>query len=159
MNDSRSRTQAFSQAPWRKQIQVMVAFMTVLVFLALIASVYLYVSSQAVAAGLEAQELHKAIDQARLTIEDYESQLARITSAKVMAERAEALGYHPVEPDRILYVEVPGYSPRQLEVAPPAKPAVLPSVAETPPEYRQSLLEWFKDNILARSGWVTEVEP
>jgi cell division protein FtsL len=159
MDEVRSLTHAYSQAPWRKQVQVLVIFLLVVVFSALIASVYLYVKSQAVAAGVEAQTLHIEINETKLAVEDYESQLANLISEKVMAERAEALGYHPVEPDQIKYIRVPGYTPRQPEVMVPPPVQSRTSKTELSPAYSESLLDWLSKNILAPSGWFNEVEP
>jgi cell division protein FtsL len=159
MDEVRSLTHAYPQAPWRKQVQVLVIFLLVIVFSALIASVYLYVKSQAVAAGVEAQTLHSKINDTRLAIEDYESQLANLTSEKVMAERADAMGYHPVDADHIKYIQVDGYSPRQPEVMVAPQVQSRTTKTELSPAYSESLLDWLTKNILAPSGWFNEVEP
>lgn len=138
---------------------MLVIFLLVIVFSALIASVYLYVKSQAVAAGVEAQTLHSKINDTRLAIEDYESQLANLTSETVMAERADAMGYDPVDADHIKYLEIQGYTPRQLEVMATPQAQSSTGKAELSPAYSESLLDWFSKNILAPSGWFNEVEP
>lgn len=159
MDQVRTLTHAYSQAPWRKQIQIIVTFLLVLVLGALVASVYLYVTSQSIAAGVDAQRLHVDISEARLMIEDYQSKLAELTSERTMAERAAEMGFKPVEPSQMLYVAVPGYTGREPEVmVAPTKPAAA-STDPMLPAYSESLIDWFAKNILAPSGWFNEVEP
>jgi hypothetical protein len=148
---------AYSQAPWRKQLQVVVGFLLILVALALIASVYLYVSSQAVAAGVAVQRMNRDITTLRMQIEDYESELAALTSEKVMAERARALGFEPVDPEKLLYLRVDAYTGRPgIEFASPPPPAS-DSTLSLSPAYSESLLEWVTKNLLTPSEYITEI--
>lgn len=159
MDQVRSLTNAYSQAPWRKQVQIIVAFLLVVVFAALVASIYLYVSSQAVEAGVATQRLHYQISAAKLKIEDYESQLAELTSEKTMAERADQMGYKPVDREHMLYLQVPGYTARQAGVMMAPQPQITATTPVMTPAYTESLLDWFTKNILAPSGWFSEVTP
>jgi len=153
-------TNAYSQAPWRKQVQVAVGFLLVLVMAALVASVYLYVSSQAVASGVQVQTVQATMTSMRLAIEDYETELAKLTSEKVMAERAEDLGFEPVDPGTLRYLEVDGYGGRKPSVMaqPPAPKQTTTSVIESD-EYSETLLEWLTKNILTPSDLIKEIGP
>jgi hypothetical protein len=137
--------------------------MLLLVALALVASVYLYVSSQAVAAGVEIKLLQDRpnssddIKGLKLAIEDYETQLAYLTSEKVMRARAEDLDFEPVDPAEIMYISVDSYTGRPpVSMAPP--PAIIITEPDTlPPPYTESLLEWFAKNLLTPSEFLAEV--
>jgi hypothetical protein len=158
MHNVQKITQAYSQAPWRKQLQWIEAFLLVLVFVWLIAGLYLDVTARAATIGREIQEMqvgqietaNKAPDQSNLvSIEDLrqrnadlQAQLAYLLSEDTMKERAKGLGFESVEPGTSLYVEVPGYVPPQTAtLAPPPGPTV--SSQETQAVIVRSwLLDW-----------------
>jgi cell division protein FtsL len=145
-------TQAYSQAPWRKQIQMIVFFLLVLVMVALVAGIYLSVSARAVAAGVEIQTIEQDIEAKQQAIQDLETELALMTSSSVMEERAQDIGLEPIGPDRIEYIEVPGYPGRQgPTMAPPPEPSVVTSPGLSS-EFTESLIEWFVANVLRPSG-------
>ncbi len=152
-------TQAYTQAPWRKQLQIAVMFLVVLILIAVVAAVYLNVTAQAVTMGTDIQNMQASIDQYKRSNEDLQTQLAYLTSATTMEDRAKKMGFTEVQPDQIVYIKVPDYPGRQTAVmAPPAGP-VVSSVAVLSPEYSQSLLDWFEKNVLRPAGLVAEVRP
>jgi cell division protein FtsL len=137
---------AYKQAPWRVQRQWISAFLLLVIGAAMIAALYLDVTARAAVAGREIQELRLQITTMQRTNADLETQLADLTSTTAMQRRAVELGYRPVQPGELDYVAVPGF------VAP--EPAILstsedttPRVQTQPPEYTQSLLEWFDERI------------
>src|SRR4030042_4797331 len=106
MQNVKNITQAYSQAPWRKQVQWIGAFLLVPVFLWLIAALYLDVTARAATIGREIQNLQVGQvelvnvlpDQENLSIEelkrrnaDLQTQLAYLLSEKTMQKRADAL--------------------------------------------------------------------
>ncbi len=152
MDNVRLLTQAYSQAPWRKQIQFIVLFLLVLVMVALIAGIYLNISARSVAAGVEIQEMESNIEDVQQSIQDLETQLAFMTSSSVMEERARGLGLQPVDASQIEYVEVPGYSERQgPSLAPSSEPKVIAAPGVSP-EFTESIIDWFIKNVLTPSG-------
>ena len=152
MDNVRLLTQAYSQAPWRKQIQFMVMFLLVLVMVALIAGIYLNISARSVAAGVEIQEMEGDIEDVQRSIQDLETQLAFLTSSSVMQERALALGLQPVDASQIEYIEIPGYSgPQGPSLAPPPEPKVIAAPGVSP-EFTESIIDWFIKNVLGPSG-------
>jgi cell division protein FtsL len=152
MDQVKSLTQAYTQAPWRKQLQLIVGFAIFGVMVALIAGVYLNVSARAVAAGNEIQIMQNDIQNMQRMNSDLESQLAQVTSTKVMEDRARALGFRPIKPEEIVYLQVSGYTNRQeANLAPPPGPTVVTSPMLSP-AYQESLLEWLRDNVLRPSG-------
>ncbi len=159
MDQVKSLKQAYSQAPWRKQLQLIVGFAIFGVLVALVAYVYLSVSAQAVAAGNEIQIMQSDIQNMQRTNSDLESQLAQVTSSQAMEERARALGFRPVEAGEIVYLQVSGYTNRpEANLAPPPGPTVVNSTVLSP-AYEESLLEWLRDNVLRPSGLLNSEVP
>ena len=56
-------TQAYSQAPWRKQLQWIGLFMLAMIMVAMVAGIYLSVSAQATTAGREVQIMDADMDE------------------------------------------------------------------------------------------------
>ena len=157
MNSVRSLTQAYSQAPWRKQVKWIVFSLLLLVFLALVAGVYLSVTARAATIGREILLMQVDIDDIELEIADLNNQLAVITSAIEMEKRAKELGFVPIEKDQSFYLVVPGYTPReQARLAPPPSPAT-PVTSAMPEGYNDSLLDWLRERIL-KAGSLLEDE-
>ncbi len=145
-------TQAYSQTPWRKQMQGVGMFMAVLVLGLVIAMIYVNVSAEAVTVGREIQEMQATIEVLERSITDKESQMAYITSAVEMEKRALKMGFEPVAPGEAAFVVIPGYAGRREAVlAPPS----LPTSAQTPtlsPEYTLSLVDWVKQELYLPTG-------
>lgn len=170
--------QAYSQAPWRKQLQVIGAFLLILVVVWVVAAIYLDVTARAATIGREIQEMQvrtgglERVDAAppetprRLSIEeleqinaDLQTQLASLTSDAVMAERAREMGFQPVEPDDVMYIVVPGYAPPQpAALAPPPGP-VTASNPTLAPAYKQSLVDWLREQLTQASALVKGGQP
>jgi cell division protein FtsL len=137
-----SFAQAYSQAPWRKQLQIIGLFSLILVLAALIAGVYLNVSARAAKIGREIQSMQTDINALNQETEDLQSRLAFLLSSTEMQKRAETLGFQPVTTDQVLYVNVPGYTGRQTAVLAPYTSRELVSAAGIPAEYTESLFDW-----------------
>ena len=130
MNSMRSVTQAYYQAPWRKQVKYIVLSLLLVVFIALLAGVYLSVTARAATIGREILFMQSDIEEIELEIADLSNQVAVNTSAFEMERRARELGFETVEMDQPFYLAVPGYTPRQMiRMAPPPEPAVPVSAA------------------------------
>lgn len=139
---------AYRQAPWRIQRQWIGAFLLVVLGLAMIAALYLDVTSQAAIAGRAIQDMSAEMIATQHNNADLQTKLAELTSNAVMEERAQALGYQLIDPSQVDYIVVPGYTapkPAILASAPPLKPNA-PSI---PPEYTQSLLDWLDQHLRA----------
>lgn len=149
MNSVRSLTQAYSQAPWRKQMKFIVLSLLAVVFVALVAGVYLSVTARAATIGREILTMQAQIDQVQLTNADLQNQLAMITSMSMMEKRAKELGFEPIEKGQQVYIVVPGYIPRQkVNLAPPPAP-LTPVAASLPSDYTESLLDWLRQHLLS----------
>jgi cell division protein FtsL len=140
-------TQAYSQAPWRKQLQWIGLFMLALVMVAMVAGIYLSVSAQASSAGREIQIMYGEMDEMRRNIESMESQIAYLVANAEMEKRAEKLNFTPIAAEEIFYILVPGYSkPGQVTLANPSGNA-RPAAPTISPEYTQSLMDWIRERV------------
>lgn len=133
-------------APWRVQRQWIGAFLLSVVALAMVAGLYLDVTAQAAIAGREIQNLAAETSAVQQDSADLQTQLASLTSASVMEQRAEDLGYRAMEPDEMEYLVVPGYAPSQPDIL-----AIVPQpglrAPTIPPDYTQSLLDWLDQRL------------
>ena len=161
MQNARKITQAYSQAPWRKQVQRIGAFLLILVIIALIATLYLNVTARAATIGREIQEMQvgqvetvntqqdpaklHSIEDLKRRNADLQSQLADLLSESSLEKRAESLGFEPVDPGTAIYIEVPGYIPPQTaKLAPPPGPTISGEEAQVT-VVKSSLLNWVVD--------------
>ncbi len=137
---------AYKVAPWRIQRQWIGGVLLAVVIFAMIAALYLDVTAQAAIAGREIQDMTSAIEASRQASTDLETQLAALTSSSVMEQRAQALGFKPMEPENVEYLIVPGYvkPAPAIDVAAPLPQLSAPNI---PPEYTQSLLDWLDQAI------------
>ena len=164
---NRIMNQAYEQAPWRRQMQMIGIILLTVIVVALVAGINLNVTSRAATLGREIQDMSmsefEALNAAPptseeeeepLTIEDYkiliadlEAELAILTSAEVMRERAEDLGFVKVSQDELMYVRVAGSSGRpEARLAPDSKP-ITTGARLMPLAYRESLVDWLKDEL------------
>lgn len=135
---------AYAQAPWRKQLRLVGLFSLGVVFLALLAGIYVILSANIARVGRDIQEKYDQIDEIDWQIEEMQSQLARIQSTNSMAQRAMAMGFKVVEPDEKLFLPVPGYTGRQpITMAPKTVPPVYGAVV-IPSHYTETIFDWFK---------------
>ena len=151
-------TQAYSQAPWRRQVGMIVLFLLMVLFAALVAGVYLDVTARTGTIGREVQGMNLDIEDLKLVNADLETQLAVLTSARVMEKRASDLGFEPVQRDQITYVLVPGYQPRQQPRLAPPPVAVRTVAAALPSIFTQSLLDWVNHTVIPEVRRMVEVK-
>lgn len=137
---------AYRVAPWRIQRQwISNALLAVVVF-AMVAALYLNVTSRTAIAGREIQDLMNSIAASQQTSGDLQNQLALLTSSSAFERRAREMGFRPIEPNELQYVAVPGYvAPSPVDLSSGATPQL--SALTIPPEYNQSLLDWFDQSI------------
>jgi cell division protein FtsL len=156
--------QAYSQAPWRRQLQIVGTFLLILVAVAVVAGIYLNITTRATAMGRDIQnmQVHVSgyyslntdpgsgsvpIEELEQNISDLKAKIAYLTSYDVMEARAEQLGLKPVDPDHILYLEVPGYVQQQEAImAPPPQPVVV-SASGISPEFKESLIDFIEQQL------------
>ncbi len=152
-------TQAYSQAPWRKQLQLIGLFLLGLIVVALVAGIYLSVTARAATIGRNIQALRFQIEELERENADLESQLALLTSNSEMQKRAQELGFYPVDVEDILFVVIPGYVERQpMSLDTPLSPA-LPQAKSLSPDYTQSLFDWLRERVFEPATPLSEVRP
>jgi cell division protein FtsL len=144
MQRIQSITHAYNQVPWRKQQGILVLFLLILVFIALVASLYLPVTARATTIGNEIQETLSEIAVLEREITSLEAYLADLQSVHKMEARARQLGFEPVQTDQTLYLLVPGYMPRAEVVIAPTGQAPVVSAEVKPAEFTEPLLPWLK---------------
>lgn len=141
---------AYKVAPWRIQRQWIGNVLLAVVALAMVATLYLDVTAKAAIAGREIQDLNAAIQASQQVSADLQTELATLTSSSVMQVRALELGFRPTMPAEAEYVIVPGYFELKPDILSAAQIPQM-SAPSIPPEYNQSLLDWFDEKI-ARSA-------
>jgi hypothetical protein len=137
-------SQAYSQAPWRKQLRIVGLFLLVVVFIALIASVYLNVSARSAAIGRETQRMQWDVLTDEQQISDLQAQLGVLYSAEEMEKRARSLGFESVDPEETLFLPVQGYTPRQPVRLAPVYQAQVVGAPVLPAVYTESLFVWLQ---------------
>ncbi|MEJ2263666.1 MAG: hypothetical protein P8X95_09485 [Anaerolineales bacterium] len=153
-------TQAYSQAPWRKQVQLIGLFLLGLILVALVAGIYLNVTARAATIGRSIQGMRNTIENLERGNADLESQLASLTSNREMQTRASGLGLRPLDSEeQVLYVVVPGYVDRQAASTVSASAPALPRVRTLSPDYTQSLFDWLRERVFEPAAPLSEVKP
>jgi cell division protein FtsL len=133
--------QAYKEAPWRTQRKWITLFLIGTIAVGMVAGIYLTVTSRAVLAGRETQNLEAAISTNAHINADLETKLATVLSTINMQKRAEEIGFQQVNLEEIDYVVVPGYFPSQT--AQVNVPRVQKTSPDLDPRYSESLFEWF----------------
>ncbi|MFN8401482.1 MAG: hypothetical protein U0X74_15835 [Anaerolineales bacterium] len=140
---------AYRVAPWRVQRQWIGNALLVVVVFAMVAALYLNVTSRTAIAGREIQDLTDSIAISQQVSSDLQTQLANLTSAKVMEDRAREMGFRPVQPAELEYLVVPGYVAKDAVNLSSSAHLQL-NVLAIPPEYNQSLLDWMDERLVTR---------
>ena len=142
-------TQAYSQAPWRKQVQAVGLILLALLFAMLVASVYLNISARAAAYGREILIIQDKIRDLELINADLKTQLGILLSSAEMEKRAKEMGFERIERDEVMYIVVQGYTPRQSVILAPSPQNIEKVVLTLPPNFTESLLEWLRRRFLS----------
>jgi hypothetical protein len=169
-------THAYEQAPWRRQMYMIGVILLILVSTAIVAGIYLNVTTRAATVGRQIQEMQVRVygyhyltndaGDALVPIEELEqrianltSQLAILTSYQTMQERVNDLNLQPIDADHVQYIEVPGYIDRQTSIlAPPPEPIVVTASA-IDPQFKESLFVWVVDQVQKTARYFSEVRP
>jgi hypothetical protein len=106
----------------------------------------LNVTSRTAIAGREIQDLMVAISESQQVSSDLHTQLASLTSSTAFELRAREMGFRPMKPSEVEYLIVPGYvATNVVDLSSSAAPQI--NALTIPPEYNQSLLDWFDQTI------------
>lgn len=139
--------QAYNQAPWRIATQRGVLFFIIAILGASVLWVMVNVTIQAAAAGLEIQHLEEKREGLVRQIANRRADIAKHTTSAVMKERAEKLGFEPINPENVIYLVVSGYQGRETLLETTLSSPVNPQPI-IKPVYTQSLSEWLMKGIM-----------
>lgn len=135
-------TQAYPQAPWRGQLQIIGLFLVVVVLLGLVAGVYLSVSARSTAIGRDIQGFQRQIRLLEQENETLKSVLADLSASRRLEKRSNEIGFVPMQVEDAIYVRVPGYSGRPPITLAPAREEPVVGASVLPDEYTESLFDW-----------------
>lgn len=152
-------TQAYSQTPWRKQLQGIGFVFVVLVLFLLTASVFLSITARSAVVGRQIQINHLAIMEMEYHIEDMETELARLSSVSVIKQRAQEMGFRPATPEDITYLDVPGIVKDDGRLAVSTQPTQLDSEPVLSPAFTQTWTDWLIQNFKKPVVPLTTVQP
>jgi len=139
---AKKNKQAYKQAPWRRQIQSIGLSLLPVVSIAVLISLYLIISAQAAAAGLEIMNLHFEEEDVLRDIANLRTELAWATSYTEMHKRAEKLGYEPPEESKVHFMTIPGYQGQNPALIAPPPGGDAKSIHFINEAYNQSLSTW-----------------
>lgn len=151
---SKEFIQAYKEAPWRRQLQMIGFVSGGVVALALVAAIYLNVTARSATTGRLVQQFQSDRADLEQQIEDLQTQLAFILSVEQMQKRAGDLGYEPVSAAAITYLAVPEYQgrPTDAELAPRAGSG-FGDATPLPAEYTDSLFDWLAGLLADLGGY------
>lgn len=181
--------QAYSQAPWRSQTQLMGFFLLGVVVTALVSFIYLNTTAQAATYGRQIQDMQvniyypqteisdqveqeltqpetlgqeedKSIEELRIEIANLEATLASLTSQAVIDNWAAENDMRPNDPANTMFLSVAGYSGMEVvNLAPPPRLERV-TTSSLPAVYKQSLIDWLKQQVVQTSHmFMEEVAP
>jgi cell division protein FtsL len=145
---TKGQKHAYKQAPWRIQLRGIAGILVFLVVFILVAIVNLNVSAKTYAAGIEIQRNNREKDSLNHRIADLKNDLGVVTSYELLAAKAAQQGYQTItEPERIVYIVVPGYQKPAVDIETP-KRVTMQNGSVLKPVYTQSLWDLFMDGAL-----------
>lgn len=142
MNQFEKIKQAYPQAPWRSQLQMVGFFLVIVVLIALIAGFYLNVSAQAAAIGRDIQGMQSQVELLEQENENLKAVLANLSSSRTLDNRAREMDFKQFDPEQAMYLLVPGYAGREPVILAPSNEKPIISAPVLPEEYTESLFHW-----------------
>jgi len=141
------RMRAYRQAPWRVQTRFLAMGLAVVLTLAATLSLFIFTGAQAAEAGLQVQSLLIERDDLLRQINSQQAELASKQSESWLSSRAKQLGFLPVPPQGMGFVEVPAAPlSTPVYVGPAGTLYVEPGPALSP-AYEQTLLDWLVSHL------------
>ena len=144
--------QAYQQAPWRRQLRSFGFSVLPMIAIGLAIALYLVVSAQSAAAGLQIMEMHYDEEEILRQIANDRSELGWMTSYQQMQKRAQKLGYEQPPAESVQFMSISGYAGQgAVLIAPPpgTDSRGTPSINDY---YQQSLWDWFLNTFLVDSA-------
>lgn len=132
----------YSQIPWRRQLRLIGLFVFGLLLVAMVASLYLYISARIAETGAAVRVGRRELEDLDRQIAHLESRLAILLSAGEMEKRAREMGFQRLQPEQVIYLVVPGYPGRPTAILAGNRPSQRASTETMPREYTESIFEW-----------------
>jgi cell division protein FtsL len=133
----------------RIQQQWAISFIAVVAMLALLAGLYLNITATASIAGRQIQNLEVEITANEQVNADLETRIATLMADSILEQRAQALGFEPVDRKTLQYMVVPGYFPPQAVNMVSA--VTSDEALSASPEFNETLIDWVSRQIQAAS--------
>jgi cell division protein FtsL len=160
MNRTNKILQAYPQAPWRVQVQILVVVLLLVISIAVVGTFLLSVTARTSTIGREIQEMQVTISAMEIENAALQTDLAYLTSYEVMQKRAARLGYDLNTMEMTDFLAVDGYAGRQIPRLAESSRIITPVVVnEMPGEYTESVFNWLSRKLLERTLPVLELEP
>ena len=140
--------QAYQQAPWRRQLRSFGFSVLPVIAIGMVIALYLVVSAQSAAAGLQIMQMHYDEEEILRQIANLRTELGWMTSFKEMQQRAKKNGFDLPPAESVHFMAIPGYKGQDaVLIAPPpgSDSKGAPLVNEF---YQQSLWDWFLNTFL-----------
>ncbi len=133
----------------RVQQQWVISFVMVIAMLALLAGLYLNITASASIAGRQIQSIEAEIIANEQVNADLQTRIATLMANSVLEQRAQALGFAPIERKTLQYMVVPGYfPPKAVNMVSAVNPS---EVISASPEFNETLIDWIGKQIQAAS--------
>jgi hypothetical protein len=149
---SPKKIRAFKQAPWREQLRLLASGLAAIFGLMAMLGLFIFTGAQSAEAGLRVQSLIRERDHLLRQLESQETELAGKQSEVWMRQRAEELGFAPVDPKDIVYLAVPSVPETESVYVSPTSFLFGGEKITIAPAYRETLLEWIIRTFIPGGG-------
>ena len=141
-------SRAFTQAPWRVQVQVFASLAAIAIVIVALGGLYLTEASRAATAGRDVQALQAQKAELEFAIDRQTALIAQAKSVQRLEARAKELGFVPAEAEQLDFIMVDGYYGPQLNL-----PVEKPPVTQLElPDYDATLGTWLASELSAVFG-------
>jgi len=155
----KSVIQAYSNTPWRKQLNILGGFFLVLIVLVVLLISYLIVSSTVVSVGRDLQNAKNKIDELEYVNVSLEEKIASLSTLSKIAHQATEQGFHTARLGEVFFVIVPGFEDSFHASAHPNEEPQVPVIEVNVPEYHQTLVDWLQQEMIVFSDAFEGFEP
>lgn len=135
-------TQAYKQKPWRIQVLWISRILSVLIVVILTIVLHLNITTQAASAGVQIRVLESEREYLEREINNNRTELAVLTSATMMQERAKELGFVKATAADIEYIYIDQYVEKEPDIFIPQSTFNFREESKIKPAYTQSMWDW-----------------
>jgi cell division protein FtsL len=152
--------QAFPQAPWRSQTQVLGLFLMFLVAIFVVAILFLNLTVKANTTGREIQEMQATIAALEVENSALQADLGYLTSVEVMQKRADDLGFELNVAEEMEFLVVDGYyQPDYTDLWQERPPLTRSGDVPLPDRYFESIFTWLFRELSENVTVIKELVP